>query len=419
MQPASTRPDPMADDAFPHRISYAEACAIIARVAAGRRLQTEQVATTRAHGRVLATGVRSGMAMPAFDNSAMDGFALRHADLAPGGATTLSLIGDQFAGPATVAAVGSGECARITTGAPLPPGADTVVMKELTMLEGMRVRVLEPVAAGRNVRRRGEDIREGDLLASPGDVLSPARVALLAAAGIASIEVARRPTVAVFSTGDELVEPGMPLGHGQVYNSNRELLMGLLRAEGLEPVAWPTLPDDPAAIESALRHAGEAFDVVVTCGGVSAGEKDHLPALLQRRGRVHFWRVRMRPGMPALLADGGTLGPALFLCLPGNPVSVLATCLALARPLLDGLQGRAPRKRWHARMASPWHKRHERLEFLRGRLASGEEGVLLVEPDPADGSHRMRAAAEADALIVLDEGEREYAAGDVVRIVPY
>lgn len=409
----------MAEDAFPTRISYAEALAIIARVAAARRLSAESLAIGRAHGRVLAAEVRSQTAMPGFDNSAMDGFALRHADLASDGATTLGLIGEQFAGPATVAAVGAGECARITTGAPLPPGADTVVMKEHAQVDGARVRILQPVPPGRHVRRRGEDVREGDLLASPGEVLTPARIALLAAVGIASVETLRRPTVAVFSTGDELVEPGMPLAHGQVYNSNRELLMGLLRGEGLDPVAWPTLPDDPAAVESALRHAGEAFDLVLTCGGVSAGEKDHLPALLQRRGLVHFWKVRMRPGMPALLADGGSLGPALFLCLPGNPVSVLATCLALARPLLDGLQGRAPRKRWRARLASPWDKRHDRLEFLRGRLASDGDGSLVVEPDPADGSHRMRAAAAADALIVLGEGERRYAAGEVVEVLPY
>src|SRR5690606_26556461 len=159
--------------------------------------------------------------------------------------------------------------------------------------------------------------------------------------------------------------------------------------------------------------------LVLTCGGVSAGEKDHLPELLQRRGRVHFWKTRMRPGMPALFADGGTLGPALFLCLPGNPVSVLATFLALARPLLDGLQGRAARRPWRAGPAAPWHKRHDRREFLRGGLASGDDGMLLVEPDPADGSHRMRAAADADALIVLEEGAREYPAGGVVDLIPY
>ena len=176
-----------------------------------------------------------------------------------------------------------------------------------------------------------------------------------------------------------------------------------------------------SAVDLGVRpgSAGEAFDLVLTCGGVSAGEKDHLPALLQRRGRVHFWKVRMRPGMPVLFADGGSLGPALFLCLPGNPVSVLATCLAVARPLLDGLQGRAPRRPWRARLSASWDKPHERLEFLRGRLASDEEGVLWVAPDPADGSHRLRAAAAADALIVLAPGARAYPAGSVVEVVPY
>ena len=409
----------MNGDAFPTRIGYAEALAIIKAEAAARRLPAEWLALARAHGRVLAGDVSATMDMPAFDNAAMDGFALRHADLDPAGGTVLALAGEQFAGPATVAAVEPGQCVRITTGAPLPPGADTVVMKEDTAVEGRCVRILASPEPGRHLRRRGEDVRQGDLLAAAGEVLTPARLALLASQGIDALEVARRPTVAVFSTGDELVEPGMPLAHGQVYNSNRELLMGLLRGEGLEPVAWPTLPDDPGAIESALRHAGEAFDLVLTCGGVSAGEKDHLPALLQRRGRVHFWKVQMRPGMPVLFADGGSLGPALFLCLPGNPVSVLATCLAVARPLLDGLQGRAPRKPWRARLSGPWDKRHERLEFLRGRLSSDDEGVLWVEPDPADGSHRMRAAADADALIVLAPGACAYPPGSVVEIVPY
>lgn len=407
----------MSAGAFPSGVAYDEARAIIAGVAAARRLPVATMALARAHGRVLAADVTARMAVPAFDNSAMDGFALRHADVARGDGW-LELRGEQFAGGPQAPPPGPGGCVRITTGAPLPAGTDTVLIKENAEVVDGRVRVLADPGAGRNVRRRGEDVEPGALLAAAGQVLVPARLALLAAQGIDTVEVVRPPTVAVFCTGDELVEPGMPLGPGQIYNSNRELLMGLLRAEGLEPVAWPTLPDDPARIESALRHAGEAFDLVLTCGGVSAGEKDHLPALLQRCGRLHFWKVRMRPGMPALLADGGTLGPALFLCLPGNPVSVLATFLALARPLLDGLQGRAPRRVVRARLASPWHKRHDRREFLRGRLSSGDDGTLRVEPDPADGSHRMRAAADADALIVLDEGAREYPAGAVVEVLP-
>ena len=409
---------------FPTRIALAEARAILDRAADARRMPVERVALARAHGAILATDVVAGIAQPPFDNSAMDGFALRHADLR-GEGTVLRLAGEQFAGRALGLVVDAGECVRITTGAPLPSGADTVVMKENTRVDasradGERIEILVPPSPGQHVRRAGEDTHGGDLVLAAGVPLTPARIALAASQGLAGVEVARKPTVAVFTTGDELVEPGLPLEPGQLYNSNREQLMGLLRADGLDPVAWPTLPDDPAQVESALRHAGHAFDLVLTCGAVSAGEKDHIPALLQVEGVVHFWKVRMKPGMPVLFAAGGNLGGALFLCLPGNPVSVLATYLALARPLLDRLQGRAlARPAWRARMASPWRKAHERLEFLRGRLRQDAGGILEVEPNPADGSHRMRAAADSNALIVLEEGVRDYPAGALVDVLPY
>lgn len=419
---------------FPTRIAFDEARAILARVAANRRLPAERVALARAHGRVLAQDLAAVLDQPGFDNSAMDGFALRHADLASDGETVLRLVGEQFAGLAADLVVAAGECARITTGAPLPAGADTVVMKENVRIEGGhadgdRIRVLVPPKPGQHVRRAGEDVRAGEALLSAGQVLTPSRIALAAGQGRDSLDVAKRPTVAVFTTGDELVEPGLPLRPGQLYDSNRELLMGLLRADGFEPVAWPRLPDDPAAVENALRHAGHAFDVVLTCGGVSAGEKDHLPALFQARGRVHFWKVRMKPGMPVLFAGShsslehpgsGGLGDALFLCLPGNPVSVLATYLTLARTLLDGLQGRADaRPRLRARLRTGWRKTHDRLEFLRGRLSCDDDGALWVEPNPADGSHRMRAAADSDALIVLGEGVQDLLAESPVEVLSY
>ena len=415
--------------AFAQRIGFAEACAIVARVADAHRTPVERLSLARAHGRVLAGDIATTLDQPPFDNAAMDGYALRHADVAdapdamPGDPRRLPLAGEQFAGPRRRLAVPAGHCVRITTGAPLPPGTDTVLMKEHAREDAGGVVPTTVPAPGQHVRRQGEDARVGDALLRGGDVLTPSRIALLAAQGHADVEVARRPTVAVFTTGDELVEPGLPLADGQIYNSNREQLAGLLRADGFEPVAWPTLPDDPAQVASALRHAGHAFDVVLTCGAVSAGEKDHVPALLQREGRMHFWRVRLRPGMPVLLADGGgdaALGDAVFLCLPGNPVSVLATYLALARPLLDAMQGRGtPRPRLHARLAAPWTKTHDRLEFLRGRLESRADGSLWAWPNPADGSHRMRAAADSDALLVLPEDARQWAAGDVVVVLPY
>ena len=402
---------------FPTRLLFEEARAIVARVAAEQLLPRERLALARTHGRVLAQDVVAPIALPPFDNSAMDGYAIRHRDVLGDGETALRLIGEQFAGPSVGLSLGEGECIRITTGAPVPPGADTVVVKEDTRIEDFDIVVPSGIRSGAHIRYAGEDVRPGDVVLHRGQVLTPARVALAASLGIDQLDVAQRPTVAVFTTGDELVEPGIPLRAGEIYNSNRELLMGLLRRDGLEPTAWPTLPDDPARVGSMLRDAASSFDVVVTCGAVSAGEKDHIPALLQESGHLHFWKVRMRPGMPLLFAQ---LDRAQFLGLPGNPVSVLATWLTLGRCLIDGLQGRAePRLRWHARLTGRFDKRHPRREFLRGCLLPGADGALQVEPNPADGSHRLAAAAQSDALIVLAEGERTYAAGDIVEVLPY
>ncbi|MDR6840654.1 molybdopterin molybdotransferase MoeA [Pseudoxanthomonas sacheonensis] len=402
---------------FPTRISYDDASRIVDHIASERRLAHERLAIKRVDGRILAQDLTASISLPAFDNSRMDGFALRHADLNPESGTELRIVGAQFAGPLLDQALQSGQCIRITTGAPLPEGADTVVIKEETHERDGLLTVPAGVAAGADIRRAGEDVRVGEVVLGAGSVLFPARVSLAAALGVAELEVSQRPTVAVFTTGDELVEPGLPLLPGQIYNSNRELLMGLLRAEGLEPVAWPTLPDDPARIETALRDAASAFDLVITCGGVSAGEKDHLPALLAAQGGIHFWKVKMKPGMPVLF---GNLDQALFLGLPGNPVSVLATFLTLGRRLLDGLQGRAePRAKRFARLTASWNKSHERLEFLRGRLQYGQDGVLGVAPNSADASHRLRAAADSDVLIVLGEGAQEFPIGSVVEVLVY
>jgi molybdopterin molybdotransferase len=402
---------------FPTRISYDDASRIVDGIASERRLPHERLAIKRVDGRILAHDLVAPISLPPFDNSRMDGFALRHADLNPDSDTRLRIVGAQFAGPLLKQALQPGECLRITTGAPLPDGVDTVVIKEDVHENDGVLTVPAGVVKGADIRRAGEDVQVGDVVLRAGTVLTPARISLAAALGAADLEVSQRPTVAVFTTGDELVEPGLPLLPGQIYNSNRELLMGLLRAQGLEPVAWPVLPDDPARIETALRDAASAFDVVITCGGVSAGEKDHLPALLAAQGEIHFWKVKMKPGMPVLF---GQLDRALFLGLPGNPVSVLATFLTLGRKLLDGLQGRAePYAQRFARLSAPWIKPHDRLEFLRGRLQYGPDGMLSVSPNSADASHRLRAAAESDVLIVLGEGKQELAAGSVVEVLVY
>ena len=405
----------MTGPVYPTRISFNDAERILATVAAGAPTPVENQPLSRCLGAVLAQALVAPRDLPGFDNAAMDGFALRAADAADPGAT-LALVGEQFAGARLELRVGAGECVRITTGAPMPEGADAVVMKEDTEAAGERaIRLARAVMPGQHLRRAGEDLREGDTALEAGAVLGPAALGLAAALGQPTLPVRRRPTVAVFTTGDELVPPGGQLLPGQIHDSNRALLMGLLAADGYEPVAWPVLPDEPARIAAALGDAASSFDGVLTCGGVAAGETDHLPAFLAQAGEIHFWKVRMRPGMPVL---AGRLGGAQLLCLPGNPVSVLATYLTLGRCLFDGLQARrTPRTRWQARLSCDFEKRHDRLEFLRGRLDPDGQGGLSVLPNPADGSHRLHAASASNALIVLPAEERRFAAGRVVDVL--
>ena len=401
---------------FPASILFDEARGILRRVAAARRLPVEQVPLARCHGRVLTQDIVAPIALQPFDNSAMDGYACRHADLHAQEPTVLKLVGEQFAGRTLDLLVGAGECVRITTGAPMPQGVDTVVIREDTRIDGDAVTLHADVVAGANVRKAGEDAQPGDPVLRAGTRLNAVQVSLAASLGIDRLPVSVRPTIAVFTSGDELIEPGMPLQPGEIYNSNRELLTGLLRADGLEPTTWPTLPDDPARIAAMLQDAASSFDVVITCGAVSAGEKDHIPAMLQTHGTVHFWKVKMKPGMPLL---AGQLGRAQFLGLPGNPVSVLATYLTLGRVLIDGLQGRAERPRRFARLDAAIDKSHPRREFVRGSLQYADDGTLRVTPNTATGSHRLRVAAEANALLVLAEGEQSLARGDVVEVLTY
>ena len=400
---------------FPTRVSFCEASQILDRVAMGCQLGVERIALSQCLGRVLADDIVSNVALPGFDNAAMDGFAIRTADTAAEGASLL-IVAEQFAGASLELQVDAGQCVRITTGAPMPGGADAVIMKEHVVLDGDRITIGTPVRVGQHVRRAGEDVAAGDNVLGRGQVLSPAALSLAAAIGLPELEVHRRPTVAVFTSGDELKPPGQALQPGEIHDSNRVLLQTMLRADGYEPVAWPVLPDDPMRIAAALTDAAFSFDVVITCGGVSAGEKDFLPAFLAERGEVYFWKVRMRPGMPVL---AGRLGSAHLICLPGNPVSVFATYLTLARRFLDGLQARAtPRARLVAKLSSTLEKTHDRLEFLRGSLACDPTGQLQVAPNPADGSHRLRAVADSNCLIVLPEGAATWQDGSLVEVLP-
>ena len=289
----------------PTRLSVDDARERIVELCGQRRVAVDEVALDRALGRVLAVDVTAPHALPPFANSAMDGYALRGEDLPREGEKRFRMAGAMLAGGGEALRVGTDECIRITTGAPLPIGADTVVVKERVRVDGGFVVVASGESRAANVRPAGEDLVAGESAARAGQVLSAARLGLLASCGFAKVPVARRPRVALLVTGDELVPTGEPLGFGQIHDSNRYTLGGLLEDIGIvaQPVAH--VRDDVGALREALLAAAATCDVVISSGGVSAGEADHMPGLVAELGRVHFWKVRMKPGMPISVRRGG------------------------------------------------------------------------------------------------------------------
>ena len=398
-----------------------EAVARVLALAAARRLPSERVELHEARGRVLAHDVIAAHDLPPFANSAMDGFAVRGADLSSDAATRLRIVGTRFAGDGEAAMIAAGECLRITTGAPLPGGADTVVIKERVQVDGDMLVVPGGEKAGANVRQAGEDLARGARALAAGEAIGAVRLGVLASLGMTGVDVVRRPRVAVLTTGDELVMPGAPLGHAQIHNSNGFSLAALAIEAGARPLDAP-LPfrhvrDDEASLRAALRAAAAEADVIVTSGGVSAGEKDLLPALVAELGAIVFWKVRMRPGMPVLC---GTIAGTPLIGLPGNPVSGIATFLLFVRPLLRAMQGitEPATPCLHAHLAHPLAKRHARREFMRARLQPRADGSLAVAVLPKQGSGMLGAMAGADALVVVPEDARELAAGTLVEVMP-
>ncbi len=384
-------------------------------IASARPMPSERVALDACFGRILAENVYAPFDVPGYVNSAMDGFAVRGEELAASGETRLRLIGAILAGGIEIPAVEKGTCVRITTGAPMPPGADTVVMKENTRLDNDTVVIAPGTMRGANVRPAGEDYAKGDAALSRGDVLNPSRVAVLASFGIAQANVTTRPSAILLTTGDELIAPGESRGYGQVFNSNRYSLGGLIEQHGARLLAHEHLRDDRAALTAALQRAGEQADIVISSGGVSAGEADFLPSIIAEIGKVYFWKVRIKPGMPFLF---GHVGRALMFALPGNPVSGIATFLTLVRPAIAAMTGVRDAPELAARLATPFAKRHGRTEFLRARIGCDASGQLIATPLAQQGSGMLRGAADADGLIVISEETRSLEAGAVVRVLP-
>lgn len=376
--------------------------------------ETEFVELDHLPGRVLAEDVLARINVPNYDNSAMDGYAVRSCDLAGQGWRRLRVVYDQPAGSHSADGLGRGEAVRIMTGAMVPFGADTVVMQEACRREGDWVEVPAGVKPCEHVRRAGEDMAVGDRVLCAGRRLRPADVGVLAAQGVSQARVFRQIRVAVLSTGNEVVNVGEPLRPGQVYDSNRAGLKAALRTMGCLVIDMGVVGDDLAAIETALERAAGQADAVISTGGVSVGDYDLVREALEKKGTIDFWKVAMKPGKPQAY---GRLGQASFFGLPGNPVSGLTVFYLLIRPALFRLMGGGewPRKSLKVPFRGNFSKKHGRKEFLRGILNFDAEG-LWVETTGGQGSGLLTSMSRANALIVLPEGPVTIVSGDWVLV---
>jgi molybdopterin molybdotransferase len=375
-------------------------------------------------GRVLAHDVVSTIDVPASDNSAMDGYALRGAELRTDAPSAFSVAGTGLAGQAIVGEVGAGECVRIMTGAVMPAGLDTVVPQEFAQVDGDGRIVLQAgvVRTGDNRRLAGEDLRHGEPALRAGRLLRPADLGLMASLGRAEVGVYRRLRVAFFSTGDELRSIGEPLDAGCVYDSNRYTLWGMLQRLGVDLLDLGVVPDDPTQLEAAFRHAAENADAVITSGGVSVGEADHTKQVMAKLGDVLFWKIAMRPGRPMAIGRIESRGrQAILFGLPGNPVAVMVTFYAFVRDALLAMSGAtaAPLPMLRARSVQPIRKKAGRTEYQRGIVTVSDDGSLQVTITGSQGSGILRSMSEANGLVVLHHDQGDVPAGGSVDVLPF
>ncbi|MDG1891585.1 MAG: molybdopterin molybdotransferase MoeA [Verrucomicrobiota bacterium] len=370
-------------------------------------VESEQIAVTQADGRVLSESLIAGISLPMWDNSAMDGFALRAEDVhtaSPEKPVLLSCLGEGAAGKPSSSQITPGTCLRIFTGSPMPEGADAVVMQEDTSRGEDStdfVQVMDAVRPFENVRFRGEDIKENTTLASAGSRLSPFQASLAAATGSATLQVYRRPRVGILATGSELRDPGDILESGCIYESNRLLLRSLVRRAGAEPRVYPIVKDTLNATCLALSKAVDECDAIVTSGGVSVGDYDFIkPAIEALHGDIHFWRMRVKPGKPIVF---GSVGSVPIFGLPGNPVSATVTCTLLVHPALARLGGERAFQHVYTRgrLAEPLSNRGDRHLFLRVSL--GKDGVVRLS-GANQASHALGSLAASDGLLGVPEG---------------
>lgn len=383
----------------------------------------ESVPIRSALGRVLARDIVSAINVPAHDNSAMDGYALRGSDLLVDAPTALDVVGTGFAGGAAGGDVLAGQCLRIMTGAVMPAGLDTVVPQEFVHEEDGKV-VIPPgaVRPGDNRRLAGEDLAAGESALRAGRVLRPADIGLLASLGQGEVPVRRRLRVAFFSTGNELRSIGEPLDEGCVYDSNRYTLWAMLQRLQVDVLDMGVVRDDPQALEAAFRSAAESADAVITSGGVSVGEADHTKQVMAQLGDVLFWRIAMRPGRPMAIGRIESGGRAAVLFgLPGNPVAVMVTFYAFVRDALLQMAGAAsaPLPMLRAASLKPLRKKPGRTEYQRGIVSRAADGSWQVAITGSQGSGILRSMSEANGLVVLHHEQGNVAAGELVDVLPF
>jgi molybdopterin molybdotransferase len=367
-------------------------------------------------GRVLAEDVLSPVDVPSHRNSAMDGWAMRGADLKAEGETTLQEIGASFAGKPFGGKVAARQCVRIMTGGVVPEGADTVVMQERAKADGKSVTFAAGQKTGQNVREAGEDLKAGSVALKRGRIVRPAELGLVASLGIGEVAVHRMLRVAFFSTGDELKGVGSTLGEGEIYDSNRYTIHGMLKRLGCDVLDMGVVRDDPASLERAFAQAARVADVVITSGGVSVGEADFVKSMLTRLGEVVFWKIAMKPGRPLAY---GKIGGAHFFGLPGNPVSVMVTFYQFVRSALLVLMGADPVEpvpTFNATCTARLKKAQGRTEFQRGVLTRGANGALEVRPTGEQGSGILKSMSDANCFIVLGDATGNVEPGTAVEV---
>jgi molybdopterin molybdotransferase len=410
----------LSDDCFAFggpMMSVDEAVAIIA--ARVRPVEDiEAVVLAAADGRVLASDISAPFPLPPFTNSAVDGYAVRSGDLPQAEEQAFPVVGRIQAGAPAQAPVAAGHAVRIFTGAPMPQGADTVFMQEDVRLDQGSVVLPAGLKAGANVRPAGEDIPAGHAALPSGRRLRPQDVALVAAFGLTHVEVRRRIRVAVFSTGDELVSPGQPRGAAQLFDSNRFMLMALLVRLGCEVSDLGILGDDRAALASALKRAADAHDLVLTTGGVSTGEEDHVKAAVESVGTLVLWRMAIKPGRPVAM---GMIGGTPLIGLPGNPVASFVTFVHVVRPTVLALAGAAQQRLvpMPVRAAFSYRKKIARREYIRVNLRKADDGVLEAAKFPREGAGLLSSLVDTDGLVELGEDITRVEPGQTVGFLGY